>query len=75
MPRYGGVEGGQEIKFIGEGFSTTTTDYTIELDDVACEVTAATSTEVTCTTGPRIGAWEKDPKLKFTIANIGKIAE
>ena len=75
LPRYGAVEGNEEVKFIGENFnSADTADYTIILDDVPCVVSAVTSTEVTCTTGPRIGKWEQDPKLEFSVAGAGKAA-
>jgi hypothetical protein len=73
-PRYGTVEGGTPVTFTGEGFTSTTSDYTILIDDVPCAVSAATTTSVTCTTGPRIGAWTKDPQLTISIAGKGLVA-
>lgn len=49
-------------------------DFQITLDDVPCTITSVTSTEVVCTTGPRIGKWEQDPKLEFHINKIGNVA-
>lgn len=43
------------MTFTGTDFSATNSDYTILIDKIACVVTAATSTSVTCTTGPRPG--------------------
>ena len=37
-------------------------------------MTDVTSTQVTCTTAPRIGAWEEDPKLEFNVAGYGDVA-
>ena len=49
-PRYGTVTGGDSVTFTGLGFSTNTADYIITLDGINCQVTAASSTSVTCTT-------------------------
>ena len=54
-PRYGTVTGGDSVTFTGLGFSTNTADYKITLDGINCQVTAASSTSVTCTTGKRPG--------------------
>lgn len=75
-PRYGAVEGNEEVKFIGEGFPTGSplSDFNIKIDERECTVTDVTSTQVTCTTAPRIGAWEEDPKLEFSISGFGDVA-
>jgi len=44
------------------------------LDDVPCVVSTVTTTEITCTTGPRVGKWEQEPKLDFKLAGVGNIA-
>ena len=54
-PRFGSVEGGASVTFTGTSFSSSTAAYTITIDGIACSVTAATSTSVTCTTGQRPG--------------------
>jgi len=54
-PRYGTVTGGTSVTFTGTDFTATPGDYTILIDKVACSVTAATTTSVTCTTGDRPG--------------------
>ena len=72
---YGAVEGDEEITFTGENFpQVSTDDYTILIDERECEVSYVSETEVKCTTAPRIGAWEEDPKLEFSIAGIGEVA-
>ena len=73
-PRYGGVEGNQDIKFKGVFPAKGKAEFSITLDDVPCVVKTVSTTEVTCTTGPRIGKWEQDPKLEFSIAGFGNVA-
>jgi hypothetical protein len=65
-PRYGPVTGGTEIVFAGENFPTDTSLYTITLDGINCPVTAATSTSVTCTSGPRPGLIETHTEIFIT---------
>ena len=74
-PMYGAVEGNEEITFTGENFpQVPTADYSILIDERECSITSVSSTEVKCTTAPRIGAWEEDPKLEFSITGYGDIA-
>ena len=40
------------------------------IDDVPCNVTASSTSSVTCTTGPRIGAWTTEPKLSIHLAYV-----
>ena len=54
-PRFGTVKGGTSVTFTGSNLPTSTGSVTILIDNIACTVTAATSTAVTCTTGPRPG--------------------
>jgi hypothetical protein len=54
-PRFGRVEGGTSVTFTGTDFSATLSDYTILIDKIQCTVTDASTTSVTCTTGPRPG--------------------
>jgi hypothetical protein len=56
-PRFGQVTGGDSVTFTGTGFSATTSDYTILIDNRPCTVTAATTTSVTCTTADRPGLY------------------
>ena len=37
-PRYGSVEGGTLITFTGDNFSTSTSDYTILIDEIECDI-------------------------------------
>ena len=77
VPRFGAVEGNEDIKFVGEDFpaSAAKEDFTIIIDDVPCEVKTVAAKEVVCTTGPRIGKWEQEPKLEFSIKNLGNVAK
>lgn len=61
-PRFGSVRGGDEVTFYGENFSEDYTKYTILIDDIECEVTAATVSSVTCVTGDKPGL-STDPYL------------
>ena len=54
-PRYGKVEGGENITFAGTGFSSSILDYNITIDGINCPVFAANSTQIQCTTGKRPG--------------------
>jgi len=54
-PRHGTVVGGDSVTFTGTQLSADPSKYTILLDGIVCEATAATSTSVTCTTGKRPG--------------------
>jgi hypothetical protein len=72
LPRYGAVEGGESVTFTGTDFSATTTDYTITIDKIACVVSAATVTSVTCLTGSRPGL--HDSTLEIEIAGKGLVS-
>lgn len=76
-PRYGSVEGGDTVTFTGTGFSTTISDYKITLDGIACPVSAATTTSVTCQTGPRPGLVASSTEIyingKGLVATQGKL--
>lgn len=75
LPMYGAVEGNEDVTFVGEfPEGITTADVLIKIDLRPCSVTAISITEVTCTTVPRIGAWEKDPELEFFISGFGNVA-
>jgi hypothetical protein len=37
-PRYGKVEGGENITFVGTGFSSNIQDYSIIIDGINCPV-------------------------------------
>jgi hypothetical protein len=54
-PRYGTVVGGTSVTFTGTQFSANKADYVILIDNIACTVSAASTTSVTCTTGSRPG--------------------
>lgn len=54
-PRYGTVVGGDSVTFAGSQMSSDTSKYTILIDGIVCDPTAATTTSVTCTTGSRPG--------------------
>jgi hypothetical protein len=43
-PRFGKVEGGENISFAGTGFSSSISNYNITIDGINCPVFAATST-------------------------------
>jgi hypothetical protein len=43
-PRYGKVEGGENISFGGTGFSNIISDYAIIIDGINCPVFSANST-------------------------------
>ena len=65
------------MTFTGVNFKYNNADntkYTIELDDIPCEVTGASTTHVTCVTGERTGAWNAEPKLSLFIDGSGKAA-
>ena len=64
-PRFGSVVGGEEVTFSGTGFVETTGDYEITIDGVDCVVSSATTTSVTCTTGPRTGLVESSLSIKI----------
>jgi hypothetical protein len=71
-PRYGRVEGGDSVTFTGTDFSATASDYTILLDGVACSVTSASTTAVTCTTGARTGL--RNSTLVMEISGKGYVS-
>jgi len=52
-PRFGTRIGGDKVRFTGKQFDADHTKYTILIDQVKCEATAATTTYVECTTGKR----------------------
>jgi hypothetical protein len=64
-PRHGTVTGGDAVTFSGTGFSANVDDYSIIIDGIPCNVSAATSTSVTCTTNKRPGLIE--PSLEIYI--------
>jgi hypothetical protein len=71
-PRYGDVAGGDSVTFTGTDFSDQVGDYLILIDGVTCAATAATTTSVTCDTGPRIGIVEGS--LSIHIAGKGEVS-
>jgi len=52
-PRFGTRLGGDKVRFTGKQFDADHKKYTILIDQVKCEATAATTTYVECTTGKR----------------------
>lgn len=72
-PRYGSVYGGDSITFTGEGFSDNIDDVSVWIDDIECEVTSATTSEIVCTTGDKPGL-STDPSLKIYINGVGLVA-
>ncbi len=72
-PRYGTVEGGTSVTFTGTNFPTSTSDVTINIDERACTVTSATSTQIVCTTSNRPGLFP-DTSLEFVINGKGNVA-
>ena len=52
-PRWGSGKGNTEVTFTGQNFNPEASLYTIMIDEAPCTVTAATTTSVTCTTGPK----------------------
>ena len=49
-------------------------DYQVLIDDIECVVQSATSTEITCLTGERLGAFELDPQLSIYVNGEGYVA-
>jgi hypothetical protein len=75
QPRWGAVSGNTQITFTGRNFvSADPSDYEIVIDDINCPIDEVSSTEIKCTTGPRLGRWEEDPKLEIRVANSGRAA-
>jgi len=76
-PRHGAVTGGESVTFTGTDFSADVDDYKIILDGIICDVTAATTTSVTCTTNKRPGLVESSLEIfikdKGLVATQGKI--
>jgi hypothetical protein len=73
-PRYGSVEGNTLVTFTGDNFSTSTSDYTILIDEIECDIQSASTTEVTCLTRERLGAFELDPQLSIYVTGEGYVA-
>jgi len=71
-PKYGTVGGGTAVTFTGTGFTTTTSEISVVIDGVACVVTKATDTAITCTTGKRPGT--PSPSLDISITSKGKVS-
>ena len=66
--------GSEEVTFTGVNFSDDYTHYSISIDGITCDPTAATATSVTCTTGARVGAFTLDPHLEIFIQDVGLVA-
>ena len=45
-PRYGNVEGGENISFTGAGFSNNISDYSIIIDGINCPVISSNPTQI-----------------------------
>jgi len=71
-PRFGSVLGGESVTFTGVGFSATATT-TVTIDHVPCDVTAQTTTSVTCTLRNRFDI-DEDPSLEINIDGKGLVA-
>lgn len=72
-PRFGTVVGGEIVIFEGENFSSVSGEYTILIDDRACEVISASSTQVKCRTSKRPGLYPT-PSLQIKIESMGNVA-
>jgi len=68
-PSSGTAGGGTEITITGTGFSTTIEENRVTLDGIECVISAATATEITCTTGARP---EFVPPLSIVTVNGSK---
>ena len=66
------VLGGDEVTFTGTGFSNSINDIEIKIDGVACSVSAATTTSISCTAGTRPGIVA--PSIVFRIDGKGQAA-
>lgn len=71
-PKYGTVLGGTNVTFVGTGFSSTTSEYTVTIDGIDCPVHTANTTHFTCTTGKRPGLVESS--LVINIASKGYVS-
>jgi hypothetical protein len=72
-PRYGTRLGGEEVSFTGTNFSADIKLYTILIDKVACVPTAATTTNVKCTTGKRVD-FNAPTTLSIQIKDMGSVS-
>ena len=52
-PKYGTYKGGETITITGTSFSTVTSEISVLIDGVACAVSTASTTSITCVTGER----------------------
>ena len=71
-PRFGKVLGGTSVTFTGTNFSPVKEDNTVIIDGIPCEVTASTTTSITCTTGPRPGLVKTT--LEIFVKNYGRVS-
>lgn len=66
------VLGGDSITFTGTDFSNDVNDIHIEIDGIDCDVTSASTTSVTCTSGERPGTVA--PSIVFRVDGAGQAA-
>jgi hypothetical protein len=71
-PRYGTVTGGTTVTLTGSGFGSSAADVSVIIDGVACAVSAATNTQITCATGPRPNT--PPPSMTVSINGVGNVA-
>ena len=69
-PSRGGTGGGTTLTIRGSGFSNTQSDNVVTIDGTECTVTSASSTEITCQTGPHSRTIET--KVRVNVGNNGK---
>ncbi|XP_045210443.2 fibrocystin-L-like isoform X2 [Mercenaria mercenaria] len=68
-PSRGGTGGGTSITISGSGFGSVVNDVNVMIDDVECDVSTVTDTEIVCVTGPHLGS--VDAKVEVQISGNG----
>ena len=69
-PRRGGTGGGVELAINGSGFSSTADENKVTIDGSTCAIKTATTTLITCTTGPHNGTIKT--RVRVEVGNQGK---
>ena len=70
-PRYGAVQGGEQITITGTNFVDGKTS--VKIDKITCEIVSVTSTQIVCTTGPRPGD-QPNPSFVVSVEDQGLAA-
>lgn len=71
-PRFGKVLGGTSVTFTGSKFSPIKSENSVVIDGIPCDVTASTTTSITCTTGKRPGLVKTSLEIK--VKNYGRVS-